>query len=90
MRLEPFPIIHGHLMAWIVAPGRRVARRDAATSGKRRNASGASSRATGGRVLFVAGRVADRLKWVTLRRGPLLAGGKNHLGQMTVYDRKGL
>ena len=50
-------------MAWIVAPGRRVAQRDAGTSGKRRHASGASSRATEGRVLFVAGRVAGRLKW---------------------------
>jgi len=55
-------------MAWIASPGRRAAQRDAGTSGKRCNASGVSSRATEGRVLFTADRVADRSKWETLLR----------------------
>ena len=47
-------------MAQLGAPGRRDAKRDA---GKRRNASGAPSCATEGRVHFAAGSVAARLTW---------------------------
>jgi hypothetical protein len=43
--LEHISIIHDHLMARIVALGRRVAPRDAVPSGKRRNASSATIRA---------------------------------------------
>jgi hypothetical protein len=73
-------------MARIAALGRRVAPRDAVPSGKRRNASSVSRRATAGRVLFAVGRVARRLTWATRRRGVLLTEGKNHPGQMTGYD----
>ena len=59
--LEHISTIRGHLMARIAALGRRVAQRDAVPSGKRRNASSASRRATEGRVLFAVGRVARRL-----------------------------
>ena len=74
-------------MARIATPGRYAAPRDAGTSGKQRNASGASSRDTEGWVFFSAGRVARCLKWDTLRDSSLLTGGKIHPGQMILRSQ---
>ncbi len=63
---------------------RRAARCGA--SGKRRNTARGPDRPTSGRILLAASGVAPHLKWATLRRGALLPGGKNHLGETGQYQ----